>query len=473
MSDVPTPTVPPTPDGADGAGVRPPASPGVAAPSRDAPRSRRLDPAVLPIVAGVVVLGGALTFLFATPRTSIAPGEDLRGRVASVESLSGRVQQLEARAEAASGLPGRLGEGEQRLGQLEGRLGELAARPVGDPSNRPAIEALGERVGVLDAREAEAARRLEERAAAVETGATQRAGALEARLTETGAQLRAALEANNGRIGEAEGRFGARLTETERSLAQRVGEAERQLAQRLADAEAAIAPRLAALDRSIAERVDAAGKQIDDRSAAQARSLDERLAAQGKALDDRLAELGRRVAQAESAERRVGFLAARGSIESALEAGRPLGQALTRLPGAAPDALRRYGEAAPPTEASLRLSFADAARSARASAEPQGQGVMDTALARLEGLVTVRRGEQVVVGDTVSGQLEQARRALDAGDLGAAVERLDAMAPQPKAAMADWLGRARGLLAARAALRDLAVPGREDGPRGEGQGGAG
>ena len=458
MSDVPTQTVTPTPDGAAAPGAQ-----GTAA----RPAARRLDPAVLPILAGVVVLGGALFFLFSTPRTADGPAEELRGRLAAIESLSGRVQRLENRPDPA-GLPERLGGNEQRLGQLEGRIQELSARPAGDPANGPAIQALGERLGTLDSRDADAARRLEERVATVESGAAQRAAALDGKLNDTAAQLRAAVEANNGRVGEAEGRFAARLADTERNLAQRVGEAERQLAQRLADAEAAIAPRLAALDKSIADRVDAAGRQIDERASAQARALDERLAAQQKALDDRLAELGQRVAQAESAERRVGFLAARGSIESALEAGRPLNQALRRLPGTAPEALRRYADAAPPTEAALRLSFADAARAARAAAEPQGQGVMDSALARLEGLVTVRRGDQVVVGDTVSGQLEQARRALDAGDLGAAIERLDAMAPQPRAAMADWLERARGLLAARSALRDLAVPGREDG-----QGGAG
>lgn len=432
MSDVPTKTVTPEPDG----------SPTTDAQARTP--ARRLDPAVLPILAGVVVLGGALFFLFSTPRTSAVPGEDLRGRVANLEALPTRLQQI------------------------EGRLQELAAKPAGDPANRTAITALGEKLSALDARAAESTKRLEERATAAESNSGQRVSALEGKLTDSERQMRAALETNSARIGEAEGRFTARLTETERSLAQRVGEAERQLAQRLADAEAAIAPRLAALDKSIADRVETAGKQIDERAKAQAKELDERLAAQKKALDDQLAELNKRVAQAENAERRVGFLAARGSIESALEAGRPLGQALRRLPGTPPEALRNYADTAPPTEASLRLSFADAARAARAAAEPQGQGVMDSALARLEGLVTVRRGDQVVVGDTVSGHLEQARRALDAGDLGAAVERLDAMAPQPKEAMSEWLSRARGLLAARSALRDLAVPGREDG-----QGGAG
>ena len=129
------------------------------------------------------------------------------------------------------------------------------------------------------------------------------------------------------------------------------------------------------------------------------------------------------------------------------------------IPGAGtpPPALQRYAETAPPTEATLRLSFEEAARAARAAAEPQGQGVMDSALARIQGLVTVRRGDQVVVGDTAAGHLEAARRALDAGDLAAALQRLDALPPESKAAMRGWLDQAQGLLAAQTALRSLSA----------------
>ncbi len=76
--------------------------------------------------------------------------------------------------------------------------------------------------------------------------------------------------------------------------------------------------------------------------------------------------------------------------------------------------------AGPPTEAALRLSFEEHARAARAASEPQpagSGGVLDSAVARLSGLVTVRRGEEVVWGDAAAAELERARRALEAGDL--------------------------------------------------------
>ncbi|MFC0408979.1 COG4223 family protein [Roseomonas elaeocarpi] len=423
------------------------------------PPARRFDPAVLAIVAGVVVLGGALAFLFLNNPNAAPSAESTRSLVVALQK---RVDQLEAAN--IGGLQAKLEADETRMAALEKAAQELASRPPGDPTNKPAIEALGARLDGIDTREATASKRVDDSLAALEADLTQRRQAQEARRVETEKQVSDRLSAieNNagqaarentqriaaveGRVGEVENRAAARAAEAERNLSQRIADAEKQIAQRVADAEAAIAPRLAALDQTIAQRVDAATQQMD-----------KRVAEQNAALDTRLATFDQRVQQAESAERRVGFLAARGAIQSALEAGRPLKTALGNLPGTAPAALTRYADAAPPTEASLRLSFEDAARAARAAAEPQGQGAMDSALARIQGLVTVRRGDQVVVGDTVSGTLERARRALDAGDLAKAVAELDTMGPQPKAAMQNWLDQAQGLLSAQVALRDLSA----------------
>jgi hypothetical protein len=83
--------------------------------------------------------------------------------------------------------------------------------------------------------------------------------------------------------------------------------------------------------------------------------------------------------------------------------------------------------------------------------------MLDSAVARLSGLVTVRRGDQVVWGDAAAAELEGARRALEAGDIDATVARIDRLPPAAKAAMADWVAQARALAAARSALTALAA----------------
>ena len=470
MSDSPATPPEPAPSGAAPAPGNAPAAPPAAPPAAQAraastlppsPPAKWLDPAVLPIIVGVVVLGGPLAFLFSSPRSGSAPGEDLRAQLATVGE---RVTALETRPNPAAGLLEHIQGNERRLTALEGTAQELSARPPGDPSNKPAIEALSARLAGLEGRENDSTKRLEESLASLEADLGQRRAAADARRAETDKQLDSRLSAIEARqaeagrlieqraaaadqrIGEAERRATERTAAAEAALQQRIAAAEKQIGDRVSAAEAAVAPRLAALDQSIAQRVEAASQEMD-----------RRLGAQSSALDQRLATIDQRLKQAEAAERRVGFLAARGAIQAALEAGRPLGTALAGLPGTAPAALSRYATATPPTEASLRLSFEEAARAARDAAQPQGQGVVDSALSRIQGLMTVRRGEEVVVGDRVSGELEIARRALDAGDLDAALARLERLPPPSKAAMEAWLEQARGLQAARGALGELSA----------------
>jgi len=145
-------------------------------------------------------------------------------------------------------------------------------------------------------------------------------------------------------------------------------------------------------------------------------------------------------------------------VRGALEAGRPLGEPLRALPNP-PEPLARFANAAPPTEAALRLSFDDAARAGRAAGEParEGAGVLDSAVSRLSGLVTVRRGEEVLWGDAAAAEIERARRALDAGDLDGALRFLARLSPPAREAMRGWIGQAEALVAARAALRQAAA----------------
>ncbi|WP_458096101.1 mitofilin family membrane protein [Roseomonas sp. WA12] len=401
---------------------------------------RRFEPAILPIAAASVVLVGAVAFLLSSPRqTPEAPAVAQQAEASRMASIDSRIAALEARPSAA-GLAERAAAAERRLDAADTTVRELAARPMVDPEARAGLATV---TGALDQARTAAAESLRRQ--------DERAAALEARLAE------------EGRRGE------ARIAQAEATLANRLAAAEQSLAGRVTAAEQAFAPRLAALDAALNQRVEAAGQAMNQRLDAAGRGLDERLsraeaamservARQEAQLDERVQGFERRLAQAEAAERRLSVLAARGTIQTALESGRPLGQALAALGGNPPVALARYREAAPPTEAALRLSFEDAARAARAAAEPQGQSVGDSALARLQGLVTVRRGEQVVVGDAVSGELERVRRSLDAGDLPGAVERLEKLPEPSRNAMAGWIGQARDLVEARAALRDLGAP---------------
>jgi hypothetical protein len=161
-----------------------------------------------------------------------------------------------------------------------------------------------------------------------------------------------------------------------------------------------------------------------------------------------------RLAAIEARANRVQGIAA---LRARLDAGQALGPTLTAFPNV-PAALSRYASASPPTEAALRLGFEDAARAARAASEPakEGQSILESASARLAGLVTIRRGETVIWGDEAAAALEAARRALEAGDLPGALGRLGPLPPAARTALGGWEADAQALLAARAAIVTLA-----------------
>lgn len=168
----------------------------------------------------------------------------------------------------------------------------------------------------------------------------------------------------------------------------------------------------------------------------------------------RLATLEKTAAlPAQTAERtsRIGRLQA---AFLALSLGRPLGP----IDGA-PPALARYANAAPPTEASLRRDFATAAQAALAvqHTPAASQPFLDRLWARAQELITIQQDGRLVVGDPDAVVLARARGLLADGDLAGAVAALDALRGPAAQAMADWCAQAKGLLAARAALADLAA----------------
>jgi hypothetical protein len=140
----------------------------------------------------------------------------------------------------------------------------------------------------------------------------------------------------------------------------------------------------------------------------------------------------------------------------ALQAGRKLGD----VPDA-PAAVTRFAEEAPPTVADLRRAFPDMAAKVLAASQPadQDKRFVDRVWTRAQSLVTVRQGDHVIVGDPAAGLVARAREDIEAGDLTGAVDALSKLTGPAAQAAASWMQSAQAVLAARAALREMAGQG--------------
>ena len=421
-------------------------------------RLRRFDPTVLPIAVAVLVLAGAVIWLLGRPapgpaadariasdvaalRERQAQLEQLSGRVSALEGMAARIGALENRPapaipdlaplrEALAAATGRLEAAEQRADGLEERITatarELASRPAVDPASfapRAAVEQAGARLDAL-ARE-------------------QQAAATQAQQRVAGAE-------------QAIAGFASRIAANESGLAARSQTIEQQ-AGRISQIEQQIQTRLAQLDAQSTQRGQAIEQQVQARLA----QLDAQLAQRGQVIEQqaqRIAALEGASQRLSALEGRAARMAALDAVRTRLDAGQSLGLVLRTLADP-PRELARFSDTAPPTEAQLRLSFEDAARAALIASEPArpGGSVLDSAVSRLSGLVTVRRGEEVLWGDAAAAEIERARRAVEAGDLDAALAALARLSPPARQAMSEWLGQAESLVAARRALRQMAA----------------
>ena len=197
---------------------------------------------------------------------------------------------------------------------------------------------------------------------------------------------------------------------------------------------------------SIAAQADLSVKLAD--VAAQVNAVQSQVAADHGALTT----LQSNTADLTKLTQRITLLNQLAAARMALDAGQPLG-----LIANAPPSLSIFASP-PPTEASLRLAFPAAARAAEAASiagDTKG-GVWAHALARLENFVTVSAGSHVLIGAPAAAVIDQARTLLDAGDLAGAVAALNQLSMTTQAAMDGWLTQARALVAARAALADMA-----------------
>jgi hypothetical protein len=173
-------------------------------------------------------------------------------------------------------------------------------------------------------------------------------------------------------------------------------------------------------------------------------------------LDGRVAKLEQGAGSVEDAASRATRLERIQAAVVALQAGQKLGD----IPNA-PPALAKFANQAPPTEAALRESFPAVAAHARAVSEPDPthKSFFQRAFARLQESVTVRQGNDVLVGDPAAGVLSDAEIRVQNGDLAGAVSRLGALTGPAAAAVQGWVEQARSLIAARAALASLAARG--------------
>ncbi|MDW8444940.1 MAG: hypothetical protein RML45_12205 [Acetobacteraceae bacterium] len=355
------------------------------------------DPALAALASRISVLEG---------RPAPAATPDPR-----IEQLVSRLAALEQRTPTAAADP--------QVEELLRRLAALEARPAGEaaPAGDPRVEELAARVAALEQRPAEDARvpDLAARLAALEQRPTQ-----DPRVHELANRL-AALEqrpAEDARVPD----LAARLAVLELRPAQdpRVPE---------------LANRLAALEQRPAE--DA---RVPDLAA-------------------RLAALEGRPAQDPRLDTLAARLAAAMAAQAALETGRPLGPALAALPPGThvPRSLAAFADRSPPTIASLRRSFPEAAKAARDLRETVGDDFWERTGNRITGLVTVRRGGSVVVGDPVATLLAEAEKALEAGDLRGALAALSGLPPGAARAMGGWIAQAESVIAARDDLVALAA----------------
>jgi hypothetical protein len=227
----------------------------------------------------------------------------------------------------------------------------------------------------------------------------------------------------------------------------------------------------AAQSRQLGGQVDTLDKRVSalgaaDASAAGTQQELARLGTVTDGLGQRLSALEKQFsAQAKAKETAVPLLSALLRIHEAIDMARPFPAEYASLQAIAKDRPDVAAAAAPlaaaaadgvPSRAALQQgldNLADKLAAGAAAARPD-RGWQAQALARLRGLVTIRRVEE---GEAKGpqGAVATARRALGGGDLAAAVAALQPLAGDAAAAARPWLRQARQRLAAETALQRL------------------
>ena len=274
------------------------------------------------------------------------------------------------------------------------------------------------------------------------------------------------------------------------ALEARIGALEQRIGQTTDDpALAKLTEEVSRLGQRVADRDDLSTveKSIDDLEAklaamatrtSEAAATSPELMAQFEALRGDIAKLNGTIAEidarltrldkgmtAENAGRATTLVLATAQLRRALQDSGPFLaelDAFQRLVGEDPAIIRALqpwagrADKGIPTVALLQRRFATVMRAAlQAAAQPKQQGWVGETLARVTKLVTVRPTGDAASGEGAGALLAQAKSALDGGDLGAAVAKLEGLDGAAAAAVADWLGDARLRLATEDGLRAL------------------
>lgn len=382
------------------------AAPGVAPVERrviePAPRRRRGSALPAICLLGVLALAGALAWLWTHPQTP----PELAAQPSQMEQLRQQVGQLEGQLGTAQDVAKRQQALEQRVAGLENRPTPQA----------PDLKPLQAQVAALSAAVAN-----RPTPAPTDAATKSELAQLSARVDNL-----AKLSDQMGGLAKLPGRMDA-LEKSEQSdvagLSHRLDGIDSHLAQ--------IESHLAQLETHLGQ-VQSNLTQTEGQ------------AAQAQQATAALSDMQKRATRAARLQ----------AASAALDAGEKLGD----IPGA-PPALSRFANEAPPTMAQLRLSYPEAAKQAKAASQPDVAGgrLLDRMWARAQAALTVRQGDKVIVGDPASGVLAHAQEQLDAGDLAGAVASLSVLQGPAAQAMSGWLGQARSLLEARAALADMAA----------------
>ena len=410
------------------------------------PRRRR-DFLPLLYLLGFLVLAGSLFYLWRNPSMP-AGAEEEAARVdtlqGQIHTLTNRLAQLEQRPAPAPAPPPNLAPLESRIVALERRPEAAAAAPTDlGPLTARLDSALAKQASDLQG----VASRLDSVAALAAAEEVQQVAAAKQRASDLQG-IATRLDALDGQQATAATRQAADL----QGVATRLDTIEGQ--------QAAAAKQQASDLQAVTTRLDAMEGQQATTAKQQASNL-QGITTRLDAVEGRLAAVEKQgggiAGQISGITERAQRITRVQAATAALEAGQRLGD----IPSA-PPALAQFAHDAPPTEAGLRLSFNKAAEAAQRASQPaimDSQPFTSRLWTRAQQAVTVRQGDHVLLGDPVSGVLDHARQALDAGDLSGAVNVLNGLAGPAAAAMADWVGQARALLEARAALASMAARG--------------
>ncbi len=398
-------------------------------PDRAAPHTRaeltdpspKRDPLPILYLLGFVVLAGSLFYLWQNPPVSQLATQQA-GRVdtlqAQITALRDQVTKLSEQKPT--------GPSADDVAKLQQQVSALDARPAVAPA---ALAALSDKVGALENRPSvapDAVQQLSGKIAALENKpvvAPATVQQLSDKLTQLESRKAVAPE-QLAALSDQVQALGRQIPDLQ-PLTQRLAALEQRPAYDPAAADAKFAD-LTTKQQQLGTRLDGAEKQ----ASAQADQL--------KALSQK------------------GLITARlQGMAVALAAGQKLGD----IPGA-PPALARFANEAPPTEAALRESFdryADAAQKANQPVITANQDFGSRLWTRAQQAVTVRQGDNVLVGDPIAGVIARARDKLNNGDLAGSVEALKGLTGPAAAAMQPWTDQAQSLVAARSAIASLAA----------------